>query len=129
MNYKKLALNKEVAKQGLVPGIIATLCCLGPVLLIMLGLISASTGLAITTYATYFIPAGIIILAASLWYAISRRRTLICYDCQNKAQERRRLIVFIILSVAIAVATYLLVFYLFLPKLAPVILNNFQGRQ
>ena len=121
-------INKEVARQGLVPGVIATLCCLGPVLLIMLGLISASTGMAITTYATYFIPAGVIILTASLWYAVRRRRALICYGCQDKDQERKRIISFVVLSVAIAVVTYLLVFYVVLPKLAPVILDNFGGR-
>ena len=129
MKYKKPSLNKEVARQGLVPGIIATLCCLGPILLITLGLISASSALVITTYARYFIPAGLVILTVSLWYAIRRRRVLICYGCQNKSEERKRIINFVVFSLAIAVATYLLVFYLVLPKLAPVILNNFQGRR
>lgn len=128
MSNNKSSLNKEVARQGIIPGLIATLCCLGPLVLITLGLISASSALALTTYARYFIPAGLIVLAISLWYVIKKRRAIICYDCQSKNEERKKLIRFIVFSFAVSAATYLLVFYLILPRLAPFIVNNFAGR-
>jgi hypothetical protein len=127
MSFKPI-FSKEVARQGIVPGVTATLCCLGPLVLITLGLVSASSALALTTYAAYFIPLGLLVLAVSLGYSIRQRRAMICYGCQNKDEERKTLLRFIILSVAVSAATYLLVFYLILPKLAPVIVNNFAGR-
>lgn len=118
---------KEIIKQGFVPGIIATLCCLGPLLLIMLGLVSASSALAISAYSPYFIPIGLLVLVISLIYAIKKRRAIICNGCQDTGQERRKLVYFVVLSVIVAVVTYMLVYYLVLPKLTPVILNNFRG--
>lgn len=121
-------ITKEAARQGVAPGIIATLCCLGPLLLVTLGMVSVSSALVITTYAPYFIPAGLAVLAVSLWYAIRKRRAMICHGCENKGQERKRLIMFALVSIVIAAATYLLVFYLLLPWLAPIVVNNFAGK-
>lgn len=121
-------ITREAVRQGVAPGVIATLCCLGPLLLVTLGLVSVSSALVITTYAPYFIPAGLAVLAASLWYAIRKRRAMICTGCTDKQQERKRLILFILLSLAVAAAAYLLVFYLLLPWLAPIVISNFTGK-
>lgn len=126
MYFRKLS--KEVARQGLMPGLIATLCCLSPLLLIMMGLVSASTALALTAYTPYFIPAAIAVMAVSLIYALRKRRASICGGCENKQQERVRLVSFVLLSLTFAIVTYLLFFYIVLPALAPVIVNNFGGK-
>lgn len=119
---------KEVARQGTVPGLIAAACCLGPLLLIVLGLVSASTALAITTYKSYFFAVALVILAITLVLAVRKRRVMICDGCDNPQQERIRIISFITLSLGLAVATYFITFYVVLPVIGPVIIDNFGGK-
>lgn len=118
-------MNKQALKNGILPGIIATLCCLGPLLLIMLGLISASTALSFTMYNRYFILLGILVLSFSLWFFISKRKQIICSGCSTKQEERWKIFSFIIFSAGIAVLIYGLIFYLILPWLSPIIYENF----
>lgn len=120
--------SKEIVRQGFVPGLIATLCCLGPLLLIMLGLVSASSALALTAYAPYFIPVGLIVLTISLVYALRKRRAMICHGCEDTKQERIRIIGFVIVSFIFAALTYVAIYYLLLPAVAPMIINNFGGK-
>ena len=119
---------KESLKNGFLSGLIATLCCLSPLLLIMLGVISASTALSFTVYNRYFIPLGIIILALTIWFSLKKRRHIICSGCTDKGQERKRIITFVISSLAVSVATYLVVYYKLLPILAPIVFDNFYKR-
>lgn len=123
-------MNKQALKSGFLPGLIATLCCLGPLILIMLGSISASTALSFTMYNRYFIVLGIIILAATLWFYIRKRRQIICTGCATKQQERWRIFYFVIASAVVAILTYVFMFYLVLPWLGPIIYENFyRGNQ
>lgn len=123
-------MDKEITKSGFLPGLIATLCCLGPLILIMLGSISASTALSFTMYNRYFIGLGIVILAATLWFYIRKRRQIICTGCTTKQQERWRIFYFVIASAAVAILTYVFIFYLVLPWLGPIVYENFyRGNQ
>lgn len=118
---------KEALKSGFLPGIIATLCCLGPLFFIMLGLVSTSTALSFTVYSRYFIPLGLLVLALMLLLSI-KKREIICSGCTDKKQERKRIITFVVSSVIVAVVTYLVVFYIVLPVLAPFVFDNFYRR-
>lgn len=123
-------MNKQALKSGFLPGLIATLCCLGPLILIMLGAISASTALSFTMYNRYFIVLSIIILAATLWFYIRKKRQIICTGCTTKQQERWKIFYFVIASAAVATLTYVFMFYLVLPRLGPIIYENFyKGNQ
>jgi len=118
-------MKKEAFKMGLLPGIIATLCCLGPLFLIILGLISASTALGFTMYKPYFILLAIVILFITLWFYICRRKQIICSGCSTKEQERRLIFLFIVFSLGVATLTYIAVFYLVLPWFGPIVYENF----
>lgn len=118
-------MNKESFKMGFLPGLIATLCCLGPLFLITLGVISASTALSFTTYNRYFIIFGVLTFAVTLWFYIRKRKHFICSGCTTKSQERKRIILFIVFSASAAVLTYIVTFYLLLPWLGPFVYQNF----
>lgn len=66
-------VSKQALKSGSIPGLIATLCCLGPLILIMMGLLSASTALSFTVYKGWFLTLSIIMLVGTLWFYIKRR--------------------------------------------------------
>lgn len=123
-------MNKESFKIGFLPGILATLCCLGPLFLIMFGMISASTALSFTMYNRYFILLAILTFTVTIWLYIRKRRQIICTGCTTKQQERRRIFYFVIASAAVAILTYVLMFYLVLPWLGPIVYENFyRGKQ
>lgn len=125
MDKQSFSSNKEAVKMGFLPGIIATLCCLGPLILIMLGLASASTALSFAMYNRYFIVLGIVILSFSLWFFIRKRRQIICSGCSTKQEERWKIFYLIIFSASISVLIYGFIFYLILPWLSPIIYENF----
>lgn len=127
MSFQKSPLNKEAAKHGIVPGLIAALCCLGPLFLIMLGLISASTAASITMYSKWFLGLAIILFIGTLWFYITKHKQIICSGCQTKNQQRKRIITFVAFSAAVALLTFVLVYYVVIPWLAPVVLDNFYG--
>lgn len=118
-------MNKEAIKSGILPGLVATLCCLGPLFLIMLGLISASTALSFTMYRKWFLVLSVVLLTGTLWFYIKRRRQIICSGCQTKDQERKRIITFVVFSATIALLIFTLVFYIAIPWLAPIVFENF----
>jgi len=118
-------MDKEAIKSGFLPGLIATLCCLGPLFLIMLGLISASTALSFTMYREWFLALSIILFIGTLWFYIKRRRQIICSGCQTESEERKRIITFVVFSATIALLTFTFVFYIVIPWLAPIVFENF----
>lgn len=118
-------MNKQALKMGFLPGLVATLCCLGPLFLIMLGLISASTAVSITMYSKWFLGLAIILFVGTLWFYVKKRRQIVCNGCQTKNQERKRIITFVAFSAVVALLTFVLVFYVVLPWLAPIVLDNF----
>lgn len=118
-------MNKRSFKIGFLPGILATLCCLGPLFLIMFGMISASTALSFTMYNRYFILLAILTFAVTIWFYIRKRKQFICSGCTTKEQERKRVIYFIVFSAFTAVLTYVVLFYIVLPWLGPIVYKNF----
>lgn len=122
-------MNKEAIKVGFLPGLIGTLCCLGPLILIMMGLISASTALSFIAYKWWFFTLSIILLVGTLWFYIKRRRQMVCNGCQTKSDERRRIITFVVFSVTASLLIFALVFYVILPWLAPIVFENFYIRR
>lgn len=125
MNKFDLGIHKEALKTGLKPGFVATLCCLGPLILIMMGLISASTALSITTYRKWFLILSVILFIGTVWFYLKKRRQIICGGCETKNQERQKIITFVAISAAVAFIIFALLFYVVLPWLAPIVFENF----
>lgn len=90
---------------GVVSGVVGILCCVGPALLALLGIVSATTAFFWATdlyddYAWWFRLAGLLVLTVLVWVALRRRR--IC-SVAGVQQLRWRLLGVL----GIAVITYL----------------------
>lgn len=108
-------------KIGFWSALIASLCCLGPLFLVLLGISAVSTAVGIGYYRTYFLAGGILFFAINLAYYIKRKRTLICEGCNSSQEESRRLISVIFLATASFLIIYGLIIYFMVPRIAPVI--------
>lgn len=105
---------KEVAKVVSIPVIFASLCCLSPVILVFLGLSTASFAASLSdtlygTYKWYFRAAGLILLAASLgWYFWKAKG--ICTIDQVK-RRRNEIINTVLLTLVAGIIGYIIFLY------------------
>lgn len=93
-----------VWRVGLAGGVVGILCCVGPTVLALLGVVSAATAFTWATdlyggYAWWFRLAGLAVLAGLLWIALRRRQ--MCSVAGMRRAKWRLLAV-----AAIAVGTY-----------------------
>lgn len=104
---------KEVFKIASLPVLLASLCCLSPVILVLLGLstVGFATSLADTFYGEYkwyFRFVGLTALVLAYWYHL--RRQGVCTLDQAK-RERNRIINGLLLTLLVGVLGY--VFFLY----------------
>lgn len=114
-------IDKESVGVGTIAAFIASLCCIGPLILIALGLGTASSALSIGAQKPYFLALGLVFFAVSLFLFITYRRKNICEGCTTKEQERRRIINTILTAFAALVMLYILLIYVITPWLAPIV--------
>ncbi|BBZ18742.1 hypothetical protein [Mycolicibacterium gadium] len=89
---------------GITGGVVGLLCCVGPTVLGMLGIISAATAFAwannlYDNYAWWFRLGGLAVLAALVWLSLRRQRQ--CSVDGIRRRRKRLIAVF-----AIAIGTY-----------------------
>ena len=113
MKENKLAKTSNSAlKQGLLSALIASLCCIGPLVLILLGVGGASTALSIGYRKPYFLAFGAIVLAIGFYRLYHR-------SCrQENLTTKQQLSIFGGSFVAAALLYYLLTFVV-APWIAP----------
>tara|TARA_B100000614_G_scaffold260028_1_gene285918 strand:+ start:3215 stop:3871 length:657 start_codon:yes stop_codon:yes gene_type:complete len=110
--------NKKESKRALELGIgasfIAVICCLGPLIPILLGFGGAVTWFGLDRYNPVFIGFGFLILAGTSWYAVRRQNRC----CTTKNRMKNIQIVALIFGVGIA--SYLALQYGVVPALSRV---------
>ncbi|WP_116244610.1 hypothetical protein [Nocardiopsis sp. FIRDI 009] len=89
---------------GLVSGLVGILCCVGPTVLALLGVVSAGTAFVWATglydgYAWWFRLAGLAVLVTLVWWSLRRKR-MCSLDGARRAKAK------IALALGVAVATY-----------------------
>lgn len=94
---------------GVKAGLISSLCCITPLVLILLGIGSVSAALSITQYRPYFIAASLIFLAGALWYQFKRR----CSDGTCSVDRKSYALT--------AVGVYLIIFAVLLYAVVPAV--------
>ena len=104
---------KEFFKILWLPVLAASLCCLSPVILVVLGLstVSFAASLSDTLYGQYkwvFRAAGLILLFITLWFYF--RKKGVCTIDQAK-KRRNEIINTVLISVILAVAAYVIWLY------------------
>jgi hypothetical protein len=105
---------KELLKISSIPVIVASLCCLSPVILVLLGIstVSFASSLADTLYGDYkwaFRAVGLLALLGSLVFYL-RRKVGIC-TLDDVVRRRNEVINYIALSLIAGVAGYLFFLY------------------
>lgn len=99
---------------GLVGGLTGILCCVGPTVLALLGIVSAGTAFVWATdlyddYQWWFRLAGLLVMGLLVWVALRRRR--IC-SLQGVRSVRYRLLMILGIAVVTYVALYALTTWL-----------------
>jgi hypothetical protein len=105
---------KEIFKVSSLPVIIASLCCLSPVILVLLGVgtVSFATSLADTLYGTYkwyFRIAGLLALTLSLVVYLRRTKGICTID--DAVRRRNEIINIVMLALITSVLGYLFFLY------------------
>lgn len=105
---------KEALKISSLPVVFASLCCLSPVILFLLGLSTASfaTSLADTLYgeyAWYFRGAGLIALLVALVYYFRRKKGICTID--EVKRRRNEILNSIFLTLTVSILGYLFFLY------------------
>jgi hypothetical protein len=105
---------KEILKISSLPVILASLCCLSPVILVLLGVASVSfaSSLSDTLYGEYkwvFRGVGLIALLASLAYYLKRKKGICTID--DVKRRRNEIINYLALTLIAGVLGYLFFLY------------------
>ena len=116
--------DKKPIKIGLWAGFIASLCCIGPLILIVLGIGGASTALAIGKQSPYFLALGILILVAGLGLYYFRKNKK-CNECDTERLSWKKIVTIIILACVSFLVVYYVLLYVLVPWLAPIVYQNF----
>lgn len=105
---------KEILKISSLPVLIASLCCLSPVILVLLGISTASfaSSLADTLYGDYkwvFRGVGFLALVGSLVFYLRRQVGICTFD--EALKRRNEIINYVALTVVAGVVAYLFFLY------------------
>jgi MerT mercuric transport protein len=105
---------KEILKISSIPVVLASLCCLSPVILVLLGLstVSFASSLSDTLYGEYkwvFRIAGLIALLASLAYYLRRKKGVCTID--DVKRRRNEILNYLALTVIVGVLGYIFLLY------------------
>lgn len=101
---------------GLKGGIISSLCCVGPLVLVFLGIGSVSGALALTQYRPYFIVLSLAFMAAATWHHMNRS----CDGGACKLGKKR----FIVTTLAVYAIVLVVLLYAVVPVLAPAVFSS-----
>lgn len=119
---------KEILKISSIPVVIASLCCLSPVILVLLGISSVTfaSSLADTFYGEYkwyFRAAGLLALAGALFFYTYRQKGICTID--EAIKRRNEIINMIALALIVSVIGYVFFLYVVVHYLG-VFLNLWQ---
>ncbi|HDH03936.1 MAG TPA: LPXTG cell wall anchor domain-containing protein [Candidatus Campbellbacteria bacterium] len=123
-----MILNKEDKKPikiGLWAGLIASLCCIGPLILIIFGVGGTGAALSIGKQSPYFLGSGILILIGGLWLYYFRRKKKLCDECGAERLGWKKAVLIVILACLSFITIYYFLLYILMPWLAPIIYKNF----
>ena len=103
---------------GIKAGVLSSLCCVGPLILVVLGIGTVSAALSLTQYRPYFILLGLVFMAAATWYHLKKN----CSDgtcLMNKKQ-------FIATALAVYAVILVVLLYAVVPAIAPMVFSSQQ---
>lgn len=115
MNTK---IDKKAVGIGFKAGLIASLCCIIPLILIIFGLTSASVALKFVQYKPYFISLSVIFLVLSIFVFFRKKEEACCLPEEKFSKKW-----FIGAAVGIHLLTFLILLYVLIPNISPFVHN------
>lgn len=105
---------KDVLKISSIPVVLASLCCLSPVILVLIGVstVSFASSLADTLYGDYkwyFRSAGLLTLLLALYFYLTRQKGICTIDAAKR--RRNEIINYLALTLVAGVLGYLFFLY------------------
>ncbi|MFQ5825700.1 MAG: mercuric transporter MerT family protein [bacterium] len=121
-NHKKSEIKKGVTA-GFWSGILASLCCIGPLVIILFGLASVSFALSLSQYRPYFLGLGFLFMIGTIVLHLKKKNKtcdINCFSVKGLKKERK-----FIISVVLSMGTiYVLALYVLVPAISPVIYRS-----
>lgn len=108
----------HAGKYGILGAFVAVICCVGPLVPILLGVGSATALFGLDRYKPWFIGLGLLILGLASWYAVRKQNRC----CAEKSVARNAKTVATIFGIGLG--TYLLLQYVAVPALSSVASSN-----
>lgn len=120
MNQDK---DKTFLKVGILAGVLASLCCVGPLILIALGLGTASSVLSIGYRKPYFLAGAFLFFIVAIIFYVRKKNKAVCEDCGDGTPngKKKSLVIQIVLAFCAMVLLYLFLTFVLVPYLAPLI--------
>ncbi len=115
--------NKIFLKIGVLAAFLASLCCITPLIIIALGLGTASSVLSIGYGKPYFLAGALLFFVAAVIFYARKRNKVVCEDCDDGTPSGRKksLIIQIVLAFYVMAILYLFLTFVLVPYLAPLI--------
>jgi mercuric ion transport protein len=114
--------DKTFLKIGVIGAFLASLCCLGPLILIALGIGTASGVLSIGYNKPYFLVGALVFFTVAAWFYFKKKQKAVC-DCGDGLGklDNKKVAVQIVIAFWIMVALYLVLTFVLVPFLAPLV--------
>ncbi len=114
---------KEGIGKGILSGFFSSLCCVGPLIIVLLGLGSVSFALSISQYKPYFLGIGFLFMIGVIFLHLNKKNKTCKTNCftLKGLKKERNFIISVILSM---VLFYFIALYILMPLISPIIYNN-----
>lgn len=114
--------DKTFFKIGIVGAFLASLCCLGPLILIALGVGTASSVLSIGYNKPYFLAGALLFFVIAAWFYFRKKQKAVC-DCGDGSGklDNRKIAVQVVIALCAMITLYLLLTFVLVPYLAPLV--------
>ena len=114
---------KEGVKDGAISGILASLCCIGPLVVVLFGLGSISFALSISQYRPYFLGLGFLFMIGAIFLHLNKKSKTCGMNCLSIEGIKKEKI-FLISTILSMVVIYILAIYVLVPAISPTIYNS-----
>lgn len=114
--------NKTFFKIGIMGAFLASLCCLGPLILIALGVGTASGVLSIGYNKPYFLVGALLFFVIAAWFYFRKKQKAVC-DCGDGSGklDNKKIAVQVMIALCAMITLYLLLTFVLVPVLAPLV--------
>lgn len=114
--------DKTFLKIGIIGAFLASLCCLGPLILIALGVGTAGSVLLIGYNEPYFLAGALLFFIIAAWFYFKNKQKAVC-DCEDGLGkfDNKKIVTQVVIALCAMIVLYLLLTFVLVPILAPLV--------